>query len=181
MKPASAIQLLAFALVAFATPGVTDEPVKANVYLITHSEVGIVANPAAIWPFILDTSEWKTLAESSHISGEPDQPGEIELVRGGQEDSAYQFYIETLELIPEKRKVVAIYFDKEASGDVSYAAWTLFKTGNTTMVTYDVYSINRIPGLTKVQITAVRKQMTQPSQERLDRELRLLKRLVEAN
>ena len=47
----------------------------ANIFLITHSEVQIEANSNRIWPFILDTSEWKTLAESSHYAGNRLHPG----------------------------------------------------------------------------------------------------------
>ena len=158
---------------------VADEPETANIYLITNSIVQIEAEPDAIWPFILDTSDWKTLAESSHHAGEPDQLGEIEIVRGGSGANAYEFFVETITLIPGKRKVIAIYFDKGATGDVSYAAWTLFPNDAGTMVTYDVYSINRLPDVPDNQIAAVREQVTAPNRTRFQKELLVLKGLVE--
>ena len=38
---------------------VAAEPETTNIYLITHSTVQIEAEPDAIWPYILDTSDWK--------------------------------------------------------------------------------------------------------------------------
>ncbi len=158
---------------------VAAESETANIYLITHSTVQIDAKPDAIWPYILDTSDWKKLAESSYHAGQPDQLGEVEIVRGRSGANAYEFFVKTIALIPGKRKVIAIYFDEGAKGDVSYAAWTLFPNDAGTMVTYDVYSINRLPDVPDNRITAVREQVTAPNRKRFQEELLVLKRLVE--
>lgn len=172
--------LIATALMTAAGP-VADEIAVANVFLITHSEATIDASPEAIWPYILDTSEWKTLSTSTHYSGEPDREGEKRLIRGGSGDTAYQFYTETVELIPHKRKVIAIYFDQAGAGDIGYAAWTLFERGGNTLVTYDVNHVYRTPGLADDEIAAATGDVTKPNQERFDRELLVLKALVENN
>ena len=151
----------------------------ANIFLITHSEVQIEASSDRVWPFVLDTSEWKTLAESSHYAGDPDELGEIELIRGESDGTPYQFFTETVELVPEKRKVIAIYFDEHAEGDVGYAAWTLFPNAEGTLVTYDVYSVSRVPGIAPDQVDALRQQVTTPNRTRFDEELRTLKQLIE--
>lgn len=151
----------------------------ANIFLITHSEVQIEANSNRIWPFILDTSEWKTLAESSHYAGNPDELGEIELIHGDSDGTPYQFFTEIVELVPEKRKVIAIYFDEHAEGDVGYAAWTLFPNAEGTLVTYDVYSVSRVPGIAPDQVDAIREQVTAPNRIRYEDELRVLKQLAE--
>ena len=151
----------------------------ANIFLITHSEVRIDAESTEIWPFIVDTSKWKTLTDAELVSGTVGQIGEKQLIRGGEGERAYQFWTEIVELVPEKRKVIAIYFEERANGDINYAAWTLFAIAGETLVTYDVYSVNRVPGVAPDQVDAVREQVTAPNRTRYDAELRALKRLVE--
>lgn len=157
----------------------TDQGDSVNIYLITHSEVSIEASQAEIWPFIVDTSEWKTLATSTRVSGNTGEYGEIRLIKGGEGASAYQFWTKVIELVPQKRKVIAIYFDEQAKGDVSYAAWTLFTYSDSTMVTYDVYSVNRMADIPQENVASIREQVTRPNKTRFDQELQLLKRLVE--
>ena len=174
-------KLLIFAASMLASFGVSanDSEQPANIFLITHSEVLINASADDIWPYILDTSEWKTLATSSIVSGNPGEFGEIREIRGGSGESAYEFYTETIELIENERKVIAIYFDEAAATDISYAAWTLFSLGDNTMVTYDVNSVNRVPGIATEGIAAAREAYTTPNQIRFNEELLLLKSLVE--
>jgi hypothetical protein len=127
--------LAALASLGSAVRAGDDGPTKID--LITHAELWIERRPAdAIWPLILDTSEWKREAAASPFAGTPGTVGEVQRVHGGSGDGAYEFFIETVALEKARHKVIKIY--PEDRSHFGFAAWRLFEIGDKTLVTYDV-------------------------------------------
>jgi hypothetical protein len=165
-----------WSLAAFAQAAAIQRTELHPYNLITHSEV-LIARPAAdIWPYILDPSGWKMVVASDLIAGEPDQLGEVRRISGGSGDQAYTFTIETVALQVNSHKVVKIYPDDGTH--FGFSAWRLFEQPGGTLVTYDVYSENRIPGLSTEQARAQQQHDYELNQPRLDQELLKLKELL---
>ncbi len=149
----------------------------SEIDLITHAEVWIERPAEVIWPRILDASEWKKLATTSLHAGTKDTVGEVRLVRGGEGDGAYEFFMETVALQTARHKVVKIY--PEDRSHLGFAAWRLFNIGGRTLVTYDVYSEMAFPDVAPDQAGAFQDHYTEMNQTRFESELQLLKKIVE--
>ncbi|WP_033287677.1 SRPBCC family protein [Amycolatopsis jejuensis] len=156
-----------------AAPEVPGTTVPRPIDLVTRNVVEIVAEPATIWPFLLDTDSWKQGAKPVRESGEPDSVGEIRVARQVVDGVEYTLTIETVVLEPPTRKVVKLLTG--SSGDPGWAAWQLVPLGASTLVSYDVYSRHDAggTGMTADDYLAAQRN-------RFDAELAELKRLAEA-
>lgn len=141
--------------------------------LVTHNSVEILAEPAVVWPFLLDTDSWKQGAKPVRESGEPNAAGEIRVAHGVVDGVEYALTIETVVLDPPSRKVVKLLTG--SPDDPGWAAWQLIPLGSSTLVIYDVYSQHDI-GSTELSAD----DYLASHQIRFDAELAVLKRLVEA-
>ncbi|WP_165436239.1 SRPBCC family protein [Amycolatopsis suaedae] len=156
---------------ARSAPGTAAAPHIVD--LVTHNSVEIPAEPAVIWPFLLDTNSWKQGAKPVRESGEPDAVGEVRVARGQSDGVEYVLTVETVVLEPPFRKVVKLLTG--SPGDPGWAAWQLVPLGDSALVSYDVYSRHDIggAGLSVEDYLASHRV-------RFDAELAELARLVEA-
>ncbi|MBB4684620.1 SRPBCC family protein [Amycolatopsis jiangsuensis] len=140
--------------------------------LVTHNTVEILAEPADIWPFLLDTDSWKQGAKPTWESGEPNAVGEVRVARAVIDGVEYALTVETVVLDPPHRKVVKLLTGSPE--DPGWAAWQLVPLGRSTLVSYDVYSRHDIAdaGMTTGDYRAANRL-------RFDAELAELTRLVE--
>ncbi|MEU6799325.1 SRPBCC family protein [Nonomuraea wenchangensis] len=140
--------------------------------LVTHNFVEIRAEPAAVWPFLLDTDRWKQGAKPVRESGEPGAVGEVRVAREVIDGIEYGLTVETVVLEPPFRKVVKLLTG--APDDPGWAAWQLVPLVGSTLVSYDVYSRHEMDGgMTADDYRAANRR-------RFDAELATLKQLVEA-
>ena len=151
--------------------------------LVTHSEVSIDRPAAIIWPWIVDPSPWKHGAALAHQSGPVGAVGDVFAAREPDDRSKVAFYVENVELVPNRRRTIKIYSPTMAL--VGYAAWTLAEAGGRTTVRYDVYSESLIEpaqakSMTAAQIQEAERTVLAANQKRFDEELLELKRLAEA-
>lgn len=149
--------------------------------LVTHSEVTINKPASAIWPKIVDPSEWKMGLKLWHHTG-PAGLGEI-LAAGDPADKAnVAFFIENVEFVPNQRRTIKLY--TPAGQLIGYATWTLKEAGGKTMASYDVFSetlltTEQAKATTAEQVRAAEQTALATNQKRFDDELLALKRLVE--
>ncbi|WP_031467637.1 hypothetical protein [Sciscionella sediminilitoris] len=140
--------------------------------LVTHNVVEILAEPVAIWPFLLDTDSWKQGAKPVRESGEPDAVGEVRVAREVIDGVEYSLTVETVVLEPPFRKVVKL--STGAPEDPGWAAWQLVPLVGSTLVSYDVYSRHEMDGVMTAD------DYRAANRHRFDAELATLKRLAEA-
>lgn len=155
---------LALALM-IAVPASAQPAAPAKWDLVTHNDVLIAAPPARVWPHIL-TLEWKM---GPTLVGLPGDAHRYKAVMGGGEAL---FYVEDVELVAPRLRTIRL---NEPDGTLlGYASLRLTPQGTATRVRYDVYSSLAMPSA--ADAAALRKE----SVTRFDRELRALKRIVEA-
>ncbi|WP_409463907.1 SRPBCC family protein [Amycolatopsis sp. GA6-003] len=141
-----------------------------TVDLVTRNVVEIPAEPAAIWPLLLDPDRWKQGAKPVWESGEPGAVGEVRVAREAIDGAEYRLAVETVVLEPPFRKVVKLLTG--APDDPGWAAWQLVPLAGSTLVSYDVYSRHEIDGGTTADDYRAANRL------RFDTELATLKRLV---
>ncbi len=129
--------------------------------LVTHSSVTIDRPASAIWPQILDPTEWKHGAKLWHNGGPVGQVGEVFAAGDPADKTKVAFLVENVELVANQRRTIK------------------------TVVTYDVYSETLIDpaqakSMTVAQVLEAERTAFLANQKRFDEELRELKRLVEA-
>src|SRR5258706_14406728 len=151
--------------------------------LVTHSEVTIARAAAVIWPHIVDPNDWKQGSKLWHHSGPSAEEGEIFAAGDPATKAKVAFFVENVELVPQKRRTIKIYLPDGTL--LGFATWTLRSAGAGTVAGYDVYSETRIdPGQAKAMSLADRlaaeRLDREANEKRFDRELVELKRLVEA-
>jgi hypothetical protein len=167
-----------------ALPGLASAQARPATNLVTHSLVTIARPAAVVWPYILDPNEWKQGAKLWHHSGPPGQEGEVFAAGDPAMKAKILFFVENVELVPAQRRTIKIY---EPGGTLAgFATWTVRSDGNKTLVGYDVYSETRIDAgqanrSNPAERQAAERRERQTNQQRFDRELVELKRLVEAN
>ncbi len=172
--------VLGLALWSMAHADEQESGLEHPVFFIIHSEIEIAASPEEIWPFIADPTSWKELPPSRRVSGTQGQVGEKLLVSAGPPEQPVNYYVETLEIEPDVRRVILIYFDEHRQSDIGYGIWSLHDLGDTTKAAYDVYALNRSATMTAEEAAEASRQQTIDNQARMDTDFINLKRLVEA-
>jgi hypothetical protein len=151
--------------------------------LNTHSEVVIDRPAATIWPLIVDPTSWKQGTKSWHYAGPAGQLGEVFAAGDPANRKNVEFFFENVQLVPNQRRTIKIY--APAGELLGFAIWTLREAGARTVVEYDVYSeslVNSVEARTKTpaELRDAERSYVTTNQQRFDRELLGLKRLVEA-
>ena len=150
--------------------------------LVTHNSVVINATPAAIWPKIVDPSEWKSGAKMVLLEGEADQPrAKFKAVMPDTPDQV-AFYAYNVEVIPERWRTVRLHLPDGTM--MGFAGWELAPQANGTRVSYHVYSLVEFPessleGMTDEERTALRADYLTSNAKRFQDELEVLKNQVE--
>ncbi len=151
--------------------------------LVTHNSVVIEATPAAIWPRIVDPSEWKAGAKMVLVEGDPAKTGaRFKAVTAEAPDQA-SFYFTNLEMVPEQRRTIRLNTPEGAL--IGYAVWELTPVEGGTEAAYHVYTEAVIPAaafasMSAEEIDAVRAEYSPSNAKRFQAELETLKKLVEA-
>lgn len=151
--------------------------------LLTHDSVLIDSSAATIWPYILDPNSWKKGDRNEHLSGAPGQLGEILVAKDGGAAAEPDFYLQNVELVPNKRRTIKLY--ASANGPlIGYASWVLHEENGKTRVTYHVFTENllspkEVKGLTAKQLAEAQRQFTNENETRFIAELAGLKILIE--
>jgi hypothetical protein len=189
MKYLSSVVIAAlFAGMAIAAEAPSETPwQRANWGLYSHESILIDRPAARVWPFILDTDQWKRALQHQRVSGAPGELGEVvaESIAKGQ---APLFYSETVELVPNVRRTIKLYAPNHGPL-IGFASWELEERDDKTRVTYHVYSETLISpeelkSQTPAQKTAAQKTAAQKTSDsrnkaRFRAELAELKQLVE--
>ena len=152
---------------------------RPAINLVTHSRVEINRGAAAIWPRIVDPSEWKQGLKLRHHGGTPGAAGEVLAAVDPANPAEPAFLVENVELVPNVRRTIKLYLP--SGGLIGYATWTLEPRGATTVVGYDVYSETLVPAEAARTTDLAEQQRVEygTNQKRFDAELVALKRLVE--
>jgi hypothetical protein len=154
---------------------------RSALNLVTNDTV-LIARPAqVIWPMILHESAWKKATQLTHADGPKDAVGEIFAARGGDADSPILFYLQTMELLPLKRRTLKLY---NVDGPlIGFASWELDELHGETRVTYRVYA--ELPTVAAqgdaTQLKELQSRYTTDNETRFRAELNTLKHLVEAH
>lgn len=167
------------ALLAPVTPTAA-QGVRAAADLVTHSMVTIDRPAARIWPLVVEPNQWKQGAKLWHVGGPVGAAGEVFAAGDPANRSAVAFYLENVELVPNRRRTVKLYL---ADGTLlGYATWWLEEAGGRTRVGYDVYSETLRPAPDPADEGARRaeREAVAANQRRFDAELVELKRLAES-
>jgi hypothetical protein len=155
---------------------------RPNWGLYSHASILIDRPAATIWPFILNTEQWKQTLHHRRVSGAAGEMGEIvaESLAAGQ---APLFYSETVELVPQVRRTIKLYAPDHGPL-IGFASWELQERDARTRVTYHVYSetlmsADELKTQSVAQFSAAGKASDSSNQQRFRAELKELKRLVE--
>lgn len=174
--------VMAFPAVASAEEGM---PPRAAQELYTHTEILIDAPPARVWPYVLDTSAWKTGGTRRYISGKRGSVGEIVAsIPRGQQQPAY--FIETVELMQNKRRTIKLFALGERGPLLGYASWELREEEGKTRLFYHVYSeILLAPeaqsGAKAADLEASQREYVIENEARFNAEFQALKKLIESS
>jgi hypothetical protein len=147
--------------------------------LVTHSQVEIDQGPAAIWPRIVDPSEWKQGLKLRHHAGTVGALGEVSAAVDPANPAEPAFLVENVEFVPNVRRTIKLYLPSGAL--IGYASWTLEPRGARTVVHYDVYSETLVPAGDAPGLAEQQRIQYEANQQRFDAELVVLKRLVEGH
>lgn len=150
--------------------------------LNTHSEVTIDRPAAAIWPLIVDPNSWKQGSKNWHHSGPVGQLGEVFAAGDPANKAKVEFMIENVQLVPNQLRTIKIYAPNGPL--LGFAIWSLKESAGKTVVAYDVYSEEpvdsaQIKSKTPAQLDQAERDYVTTNQQRFDRELIALKRMVE--
>jgi hypothetical protein len=145
-----------------SSPGVID--------FLTHSEVRIRAGASAVWSVVARPAAG--VQRLVPIGGEPGQVGERFHAVDSSAPDVPLFFVENVELAPERRRTVRL--DGLEGAFMGFAAWVLRPDGAETVLTYDVYC--RYAGLPPGSSPA---DHMAASQRMMDEGLLRLKRIVE--
>lgn len=151
--------------------------------LVTHNSVVIEAAPAAIWPRIVDPSEWKAGAKMVLVEGDPAKTGALFKAVTAEAPDQASFYFTNVEMVPEQRRTIRLNTPEGAL--IGYAVWELTPVEGGTEVAYHVYSEAVIPAaafasMGAEEIDAVRADYGPSNSKRFQSELETLKKLVES-
>ena len=171
-------------LFCFALMGSAAVPADGamEIDLITHNSVVINASPAAIWPKIVDPSEWKSGARLVLIEGEADKPrAKFKAVMPETPDQV-AFFAYNVEMIPERWRTVRLHLPDGTM--MGFAGWEIAPQEIGTRVSYHVYSLVELPesslaGMTDEERTKLRADYLTLNAKRFQDELEVLKKLVE--
>jgi hypothetical protein len=160
-----------------------EPPAPRRALNLVTSESVIIERPArAVWPFILDQSAWKTTVKLQHVGGRMNAEGEIFAARVGEVDTPIMFFLQTMELVPLKRRTIKLY-NAEGGPLIGFASWELDDLHDKSKVTYRVYAeILASPATTTDNAALLLEQQrryTSENETRFRAELAALKRLVE--
>jgi hypothetical protein len=132
--------------------------------------VRIDATPEDIWPSIEDPSAWKTGPQLIAVSGQPGALGtRFNSVDPGAPDTIL-FHAENVEIIPQRRRTLRLTGVDGAL--IGFAIWELSRQDDSTVVEYHVYA--------QLPPDGDANSYRATNQQRFDRELATLKRLVES-
>ena len=121
-----------FSSLASAQPS---QPERMSRDLLTHDSILIDSSAATIWPYILDPNSWKKGDRNEHLSGVAGQLGEVLVAKDGVAAVDPDFYLQNVELVPNKRRTIKLY--ASANGPlIGYASWELREENGKTRVTY---------------------------------------------
>jgi hypothetical protein len=155
---------------------------RPNWGLYSHESILIDRPAATIWPFILNTDQWKHALQHRRVSGIEGQTGEIvaESLAAGQPPL---FYTETVELVPNVRRTIKLYAPNHGPL-IGFASWELEQVNAKTRVTYHVYSETLMSPAdlktqSSAQLAAAGTASESQNQQRFRAELKELKRLAE--
>ena len=116
--------------VAHAEDFIVDSELAASYHFVATYEILIDRPPADVWPVLIDQASWTDFA-MLHESGPRNAEGEVLRLYPGQE-----FFIEIIELIPERMFVVAnLPSNIEGEESVGIAMMTLSEVDGKTLVT----------------------------------------------
>lgn len=156
---------------------------RDNWGLYSHESILIDRPAERIWPFILDTDQWKRALQHQRVRGAQGELGEVvaESIAKGQ---APLFYSETVELVPNIRRTIKLYAPNHGPL-IGFASWELEERDAKTRVTYQVYSetlisAEELKSQTPGQLAEAQKVSDSQNKVRFRTELAQLKRLVEA-
>jgi hypothetical protein len=179
----SVLTLSALLLSAHILPnplmGAPDEVKKFD--LIVRTEVTIEAPASAVWPYLFNVKEWKqSIGKLERVAGESMKEGETLKVtpKGAGEDQGY--YIKYVRVV-ENRQLVIKIFNIPDDGAVGFSDFSLFESNRKTHMIYDVYVEYRLPGMTDEEVQKFGQQVYEGTKNKLEKENRKLKELVEAN
>jgi hypothetical protein len=150
--------------------------------LVTYNEI-IIDRPASdIWPYIVAPAAWKQGAKQELVSGEPGKLGAIYRAFLPAKPNETLFYSEDVELVPNQVRSIKIY--PPAQGALTgYSSWRLRAVGESTRVSYHVLSEFLLPAeaaaMPDAALSALQEKSRKDNQQRFQRELEALKRLVE--
>jgi hypothetical protein len=182
--PFKPIPKLLAALLSLICLAAVATPPRLHIDLVTHNSVVIDRPAAAIWPFIVDITAWKSGPHVRHLDGPRDQVGEVFVANMPDSSSKPLFRLENVEFVPGQRRTIKLYGD-ETGSLIGYASWELQEVAGKTRVTYDVYSQIDLSGedaksATPQDLAAKRTQYETANATRFQSELQTLKHLVEA-
>ena len=174
---ASIYKIAVLALVSSVCGAQDADSTHAALNLLTRDSV-LIARPAqAVWPMIVHDSAWKKTVKLQHVDGPLDAAGEIIAARLGDPDSPILFYLQTMEMVPLKRRTMKLY--NVAGGPlIGFASWELEQLHGQTKVTYRVYA--EFPS-SAAPSPEQQQRYTSENETRFRQELATLKRLVEAH
>jgi hypothetical protein len=145
----------------------------AVIDFLTHSRIRIAADPAAIWPIVIDSKREGAEMPLLSIEGEKGSVGErFKSVLATDPDTPL-YFVTNAEVVPQSRRTIRL----ESVDGVfwGFATWTLTPHGDETELTYDVYC--RYPGLPAGQSHA---DFMAGFQDVMDAGLARMKAIVEA-
>ena len=157
---------------------------RAAIDLVTHSAVEIERPAAAVWPYIVDPSEWKQGLALRHHHGERGREGEVLAAYDPAAPSTVVFLAENVELVPQARRTIKLVTPDGTL--LGFATWSLVEEDGRTTVTYDVYSETVLPseesvGITQESLAAMERDGYEANKRRFDAELVALKKLLEGD
>jgi len=151
--------------------------------LYSHESILIDRPAADIWPFIVDTDQWKRALQHQRVSGTQGEIGEV-VAHSIAKDQAPLFYSETVELVPNVRRTIKLYAPNRGPL-MGFASWELEESKGKTRVTYHVYSetlsAKESESQTPGQTAEAQKLSDSQNRARFRAELVQLKHLVETS
>src|SRR5688572_15114959 len=129
--------VFALSALVLSPPAMVVAQKRVAINLVTHSQVEIQRGAAAIWPRIVDPSEWKQGLKLRHHAGPTGTAGEIfAAFDPANPNDPPSFLVENVELVPNVRRTIKLY--APGGNLIGYATWTLEESGGRTVVGYDV-------------------------------------------
>jgi hypothetical protein len=156
---------------------------RPTIELNSHTSVLIDLPAEKIWPHIVDPSSWKQGASIIHIAGPEWGLGEITGAFMPDAPETILFYAKTVELEPNRRKTIKLYGTDDGPL-IGFASWQLEPVGDSTRVSYHVYSESLLSdvGLADASaedVAAFQAQYHESNHERFQRELDGLKAMLQ--